>query len=154
MMQQMLADRFQLKLHTESRSRTLLKLEVAKGGVKIAEVSPPTPPAKSGVVSMALGDKGGAMRGKMTTMASLADALSVFFPPDTEVVDATGSKAYFDIDVRWAASNPDTASARLGPDGLALLITTLEDRLGLVLKKATGSRQVWVVDRVDLPSPN
>ncbi len=55
MLRAMLADRFHLKVHPETRQERVLDLEVAKGGIKIKEVDPPVPPAKEGLVGAAMG---------------------------------------------------------------------------------------------------
>jgi uncharacterized protein (TIGR03435 family) len=67
MMRAMLADRFHLQLHTETREERIYALEAAKGGVKIKEVDPPVPPAKSGPVEAAMSDEHGRMIGKKST---------------------------------------------------------------------------------------
>lgn len=64
MMRAMLAERFHLKLHTETRQERVMKLETAKGAIKVQEVEAPVPPAKEGPVNAALGDRGGRIIGK------------------------------------------------------------------------------------------
>ena len=59
MVRAMLADRFHLQLHTETRKEPVYNLEVAKAGIKIKEVDPPVPPAKEGHVGAAYGDDRG-----------------------------------------------------------------------------------------------
>ncbi|MBI4909355.1 MAG: TIGR03435 family protein [Acidobacteria bacterium] len=78
MMRKMLADRFQLRLHTEIRRERILNLQVAKGGFRIPAVDPPVPPAKEGLVSAAVGDSGGRMIGKKSTTAGMPGLSSSF----------------------------------------------------------------------------
>jgi len=155
MMRAMLEDRFRLKLHTETRQGPILKLGVAKGGLKVKEVERPVPPAKEGPVGAAVGNDGGRIVGNKSTMAGLARALTIFLKPP--VVDETGLKGYYEFDVKWNA--PETAdrqppSPGLGPEGIGLLISTLQNQLGLYLRNTSGPVKCWVVDHVAPPTDN
>ena len=154
MMGAMLADRFHLRLHTETRKERVFNLELAKGGIKITQVAAPVPPDKEGHVNAAMGDSGGRMIGHKSTMAGLAIALTIFLKHP--VIDQTGLKGYYDFDVRWSA--PETpehqSSGGLGTDGLGLLISTLQNQFGLHLKNTTGPVEYWVVDHVEPPTDN
>jgi len=155
MMRAMLADRFHLKLHTETRQERIFSLEVAKGGFKIKEVGPPVPPAKEGHVNAAMGDSGGRMIGNKSTMEGLATALTLFLK--RPVVDQTELKGYYDFDVKWSAPEaPDgqPPALGLGADGIGLLISTLQNQFGLRVTKTTGSVEYWVVDHVEPPTGN
>ena len=154
MLRTMLEDRFHVQLHTEDRQGPIYKLEVAKGGLRIHEVDPPTPPAKETPVVAAMGDESGRMIAQKSTMASLAGALVIFLK--RPVIDETGLKGYFDFDIRWTAPDRDGAppARGLGPDGIALLISNLQSQLGLRLAGATGPVKYWVVDHVDPPAAN
>ena len=155
MMRAMLADRFHLTLHTETRQEPIFNLEIAKGGVKIKEVQPPIPPAKEVPVSAAMGNSSGRMIGVKSTMRGLAAALAVFMKHP--VVDATGLDGYYDFDVRW--NSPEAAdglpqSPSFGAEGEALLISNLQDQFGLHLKKTVGSVEYYVVDHIERPTEN
>ncbi len=100
MMRKMLADRFRLRLHTETRQERIYGLEVAKSGMRIQEVAAPVPPAKEGYVGAAMSDRDGRMIGNKSTMAGMAMALAVFLKQP--VVDQTGLKGYYDFDARWS----------------------------------------------------
>lgn len=154
MMRAMLADRFHLTLHTETRQERVFHLEVANGGVKLKEVAPPVPPEKEGHVNAAVGNRYGRMIGKKSTMAGIASVLTLFL--NQTVVDRTGLKAYYDFDVKWSALEPPDGppSPGFGAEGTALLISALRDQFGLRLVKGTGPVEYWVVDHVEPPSEN
>jgi len=155
MLRAMLADRFHLQLHTETRREPVFNLEVGKGGITMKEVDPPAPPAKEGHVGAAVGDIGGRMIGKKSTMAGVAVALGIFL--QKPVLDQTGLKGYYDFDVKWSAPEAldgRTPSSGLGADGIALLISTMQGKFGLRLTKTTGPVEYWVVDHVEPPSGN
>jgi uncharacterized protein (TIGR03435 family) len=152
MLRAMIEDRFDLKLHTEERQERVLSLEVAKGGIKISEVDAPVPPAKEDPVGAAVGDDGGRMIGKKSTTAGVAKALVIFMK--RPVVDNTGLKGYYDFDLKWTAPEGAEAGARLGPDGIGLLRSALEDQLGLRIRTITGPVKYWVIDHVEPPKEN
>ena len=155
MMRAMLADRFHLQLHTETRQESIFNLEVEKGGIKIKEAPPPVPPVKEGHVNAAVGNSGGRMIGKKSTMMGLATALTIFLK--RPVVNQTGLKGYYDFDLKWSA--PETPDGQppapgLGPEGIGLLISMLHNDFGLHITKTTGSVEYWVVNHVDPPTEN
>jgi uncharacterized protein (TIGR03435 family) len=154
MLRAMLADRFHLQLHTETRQVPVYNLELAKGGIKIKEVDPPVPPATEGPAFAAYGDDGGRIIGNKSTMAGIAKSLTIML--SRPVADQTGLKGYYDFDVKWSA--PDTPgrqpSAGFGAEGAALLFSTLQDRFGLRLASATGPVEYWVVDHLEPPTDN
>jgi uncharacterized protein (TIGR03435 family) len=88
MLRAMLEDRFHLRLHTEVRQGRIFELRVAHGGFKFPEVAPPEPPAKEGNIGMALGDDGGRMIGRKSTIAGMTGSLALFLK--RPVIDKTG----------------------------------------------------------------
>ena len=154
MMRKMLADRFHLRLHTETRQERVYGLEVAKGGMRVKEVAAPIPPAKEGYVNAAMGDRAGRMIGNKSTMTGMVMALAVFLKQP--VVDQTGLKGYYDFDVRWSAEEAPQgqSSGGLGTEGLGLLISNLQSQFGLQLRNTTGAVTYWVVDNVEPPTEN
>jgi uncharacterized protein (TIGR03435 family) len=151
MMRAMLADRFHLQLHTETRQESIFNLEVGRGGFKLKEVEPPVPPAKEGYVGGAMGDDSGRLIGTKSTMVGLARALNVFLR--RPVVDRTGLTGYYDFDVKWRSAEPRDES-QCGADCLGMLISNLQDQFGLRLVKTTGPVPYWVVDHVEPPTAN
>ena len=157
MMRSMLADRFHLQLHTETRQESIYKLESSKGGVRLKEVHPPEPPAKAAPVGAAMTSDGGVrMVANKSTMASLAAALQTL--TQRPVVDETGLSGYYDFDVKW--SGPEARDGQAperqfgGPELVGLLISNLQTQFGLRLTKATGPVEYWVVDHVEQPTGN
>jgi uncharacterized protein (TIGR03435 family) len=154
MMRKMLTERFHLRLHTETRRERIFGLKVAKGGIKITEVDPPVPPAKEGHVNMALSDRGGRMSANKATIAGLARVLALFL--QRPVVDQTGLRGYYDLNVQWSAPEAMGGQSHggLGAEGIGLLISTVQNQLGLHLTKAKGPVEYWVVDHIEPPTEN
>ncbi|MDE3168092.1 MAG: TIGR03435 family protein, partial [Acidobacteriota bacterium] len=126
MLRAMLVERFHLRLHTETRQGPVFHLEVARGGVKMQQTAPPTPPAVEGPVGAAMDNVSGRMIGSKSTMSGLARSLVIFLRRPVE--DRTGLRGYYDFDVKWRI--PETPDAPTGPrgfgaEGAGLLISNL-----------------------------
>jgi uncharacterized protein (TIGR03435 family) len=155
MVQQMLADRFHLKLHSEVRQETVLKMSVDPGGLRLKEVAAPIPPEQEGRPGLAMSDSGGRFIGTKSTMAGIASAAGTLLRQD--VADETGLKGYYDFNLRWTAPSDPNApppSPQLGPAGMALFLTTLKDEFGLRFSRDTGPAQYWIVDHIEPPTEN
>jgi uncharacterized protein (TIGR03435 family) len=157
MLRAMLADRFHLKLHTETRQERIYKLEQSKGGIRIKEVDPPEPPAQASPVGAAMRSDGGVhIVAKKSTMATLASALNQL--TKRPVVDETGLKGYYDFDERWSgpgAHDGQAAQTEFGsPELIGVIISNLQNRFGLRLTSTTGPVEYWVVDHVERPTAN
>ena len=157
MLRAMLADRFHLRLHTETRQESVYKLEPAKGGIKMRDVDPPVPPAKAGNVGAAMRDDGGIrMVARKSTMAGLTSALSLL--TGRPVIDESGLNGYYDFDVTWQgpeASNGQVPETRFGgPELIGLLISNLREQFGLRLSSTIGPVEYWIVDHVEPPTDN
>ncbi|MGA3019155.1 MAG: TIGR03435 family protein [Bryobacteraceae bacterium] len=137
MLQTLLADRFQIKLHKETRTLPVYALTVAKGGPKLKETdptivaaiqaaraaagrggsgAPPPPPAPGkgpppGAIMIMMSTNGMTLRGSME-MSRLVNALSNFM--DRPVLDSTGLKGTYDIELSYM---PDESSNFKGPMG-------------------------------------
>jgi uncharacterized protein (TIGR03435 family) len=169
MQQSLLADRFHLKAHFETRVLPVYELVPAKGGLKITAVpAPPESKPRDPSIHIRPGDTlpPGTMMTTMSSnglfvynaraikMRSLAHTIS--FTGATEVgtrpiVDHTGFTGYFDIkDLTWATLNANTANAPDAPS----LSEALQDRLGLKLVSGKDPIEVLVIDSIDRPSPN
>ncbi len=145
MLQAVLADRFQLKLHTETRELPIYNLIIAKGGLKLTE----SPKDKNYGYSVGPGK----MSGNGIEMDSLAYSLSN--EVGRIIVDKTGLTGKYDIDLKW---QPDAMqagpNASAGADALPDLFSALQEQLGLKLEPAKGPVDVYVIDHAEKPSEN
>jgi uncharacterized protein (TIGR03435 family) len=141
MLRSMLEDRFQLKVHHESRILPVYELVVAKGGFKLKQSQ-----ASQNLYGM-LTDKG---RIKIRA-GSIADRFIVGLTGASGriVVDKTGLTGYYDIDLNWT-TDEDLAAGVSGPS----LFTALEEQLGLKLVPAKAPVDVIVIDHMAHPSAN
>lgn len=154
MFQTLLEERFQLKIHRETREMTAYDLVVAKGGAKLkradpdGEVTLDGQPIEQGNSLSAYGADGGThLLGKSASMERLVYALSGRLR--APVVDRTGLTGPFDYDVVF--SREDVPSDTGGPPALA---TALQEKMGLRLEKTRSQVDIIVVDHVEKPSAN
>jgi uncharacterized protein (TIGR03435 family) len=133
MLQTLLAERFQLALHRESRELAMLALVPAKNGLKLHAVE--AGPAKTAF-------RPGRLEAEKTSMEHLADLLGRH--EKMRVVDATGLKGVFDFTLGWS---PDEAAAGDGAE--PSLFTALQEQLGLRLERRKGPVEVLVVDHAE-----
>lgn len=162
MLRSLLADRFKLAVHRETRQMPAYALTLARGdgrlGAELHAVPPCTPPPASPASpasparrcgGFAVG--GGSLKGTGVTMTQLAAEL----PSATEgryVVDRTGLSGTFDVNLTWNADalSPTTTSA----ESAASIFAAIQEQLGLRLVSITAPIEVIVIDRADRPASN
>jgi uncharacterized protein (TIGR03435 family) len=139
-MRSLLADRFQLAVHNETRQLPIYALVVAKGGPHL------TPSTSEGLT---IHNQKGRVECKKVTMKQFAEN-SLTYRMGRTVVDKTGLTGEYDFDFRYAedqaASSPDSEL----PD----FLTALREQLGLRLEVQQGPVDVIVIDRAQKASAN
>jgi len=182
MLQSLLAERFHLKVHTETREQPVYALVVAKGGPKLKasapepatppDQPPPGPPPPGGpgrapgvprgMWTIRMSGTKVEMNGTDVTMDVLATMLTN--QPDAGgrvVVDKTGLTGKYDLNLSWTPTvgmvmrgmDDGTKAAGADPDEPGLF-TAVEEQLGLKLEAQKGAVQVVVIDHVEAPSAN
>jgi uncharacterized protein (TIGR03435 family) len=160
MMQAMLADRFKLKAHLETKEVPIYSLVIAKGGFKLKDADPNNtyPGGIRGFDGVSHAGMMSMSRGKLTAqaipMSNLAGNLTL--QVHRLVVDNTGLKGKYDLTLQWT---PDDMSgghdnAAAAPDSGPTIYTALQEQLGLRLDSTKGPVDTVVVDHVELPSEN
>ena len=146
MMQKLLADRFHMAMHRETRTLPVYELVLAKGGIKTHAPDPKDEPKLQADGShRMLGDVAGhgviSLSGREMTTADLAQLLSS--AADRPVLDKTGLTGAYRFKMNWR--DIETGS----------LSNALEESLGLKLEARKAPLQMVVVDHVDrLPVGN
>ena len=136
MLQTLLADRFHLAVHRESKSLNGYALLVAKIGFKLK----PVEPGDSGT-----GSGGGGLTGKKVTLSRLAEQLAIRL--DRPVQDLTGIGGVFDYHLDFSRRDDDPSRPSL--------FTALQEQLGLRLEVRKVAVDVLVVDHIDrIPTEN
>ena len=146
--QALLADRFHLVLHKQTRELPVLTLSVARNGPKALHESTA---ARSDFVS-----NGHHLDCQRVSMATFAKD---FLGPQTgrTVIDNTGISGEFDFTLDWspndapsdAAADSSTAAVPFPP-----LIAAIQAQLGLKLEQGKGPVEVLIVDGAEKPAEN
>jgi uncharacterized protein (TIGR03435 family) len=156
MFQQLLAERFKLAVHWETRELPVYALVVAKGGPKLQA----TKDVNGGSGSSSNGDQSG-MQLTVTnrTLAELAETLTQELSRELgrNVVDKTGIEGKYDVTLKWTRGTdtaPVSGDTGLPPDSAPSIFTAIQEQLGLKLEPAKGPVQVLVIDHAEMPSEN
>ena len=155
MLQVLLADRFHLQVHLETKECSVYAMTIAKGGSKLQQVKaadsdgPGQPtPAAAGVDVQAHGSGQGlefvvrsaSMRAVVGMLASQVEA---------PVLDRTGLSGYYDFTLQfgrpWSANNPDS-----WPD----IFTAIQEQLGLKLDRTRADVPNIIIDHIEKPTEN
>jgi uncharacterized protein (TIGR03435 family) len=161
MFQSILADRFKLVVHHETRELPIYVLSVAKGGPKLKESAPDVPgsaaPRPRGMMMQ---------RGKLTATGAQLSMLVTVLSRELgrTIVDKTALTGHYDFTLEFA---PDEAAA--GPSGAGAggapppppadsagpsVFTAVQEQLGLKLESTKGPVDVIVIDHIERPSEN
>ena len=138
MVQAMLAERFGMKLHEETRTLPAYDLEVAKGGTKLQ----PTHDA-----GKSIGTGRTHFNGSGLTVALIAQQLSEI--SGRVVMDKTNLPDRYDLKLEWT---PDDAPP--SENSAPSFFTAVQEQLGLRLVPAKESARVIVIDQIEQASAN
>jgi len=156
MLQSLLADRFKLQIHWDTREAPVYSLTVAKGGPKLRRTDSPeadipqvrTPDSAIGV------DTASGIRYTHESMADFVWALSLISRIDRQIIDNTGIEGHYDFTLAFdpnpVPSVGTDAPPRLRPD----IFSAVREQLGLKLETARVPVQFLVIDHVERPSAN
>jgi len=147
MVQALLADRFQLAAHQETRELPVYGLMVAKGGPKF----------KSSKINGTTIDTGRSrlhIAGSDDTVAILARELAQVL--GRIVVNNTGISGRYDLTLIWTPDDAQAPTSNGAPDSNAPpgIFTAIQEQLGLKLESTKGPVPVLIIDRVEPPSAN
>jgi uncharacterized protein (TIGR03435 family) len=179
--QALLEERFQLKLHRETRELPIYNVVISKGGHKVQlskDQSPPDPRANTSEPPRRSNDPNyvpplpRGRFGMMNTptgmvLTGTAIPISTFVnlvqgQVDRPVVDKTNLKGLFDIRLKFTPLPVSAAATSLTTQGVPAgaepngpsIFTALQEQLGLRLEAARGPTEVLVIDHAEKPSAN
>ena len=139
MLQTLLADRFHLAVHRETKEMPIFELVVAKGGLKIQPAHRAPSEADDSIITFA-----GRYKASMAQMSGLALVLSGML--GHRVVDRTNLDGRYDFQLEFARDESDSSRPSI--------YGALQDQLGLKLEPSKGAVDMIVIDRAELPSGN
>jgi uncharacterized protein (TIGR03435 family) len=175
MLQQLLEDRFKLRLHREAREIPVYALTAAKGRSKLqpskeGSCTPidlakpaalPTPPQKlpvlCGISSLTIKGSNVVEDYHGVNLTEFSEQLEL----DRPVIDRTGIAGLFDIHLEFAlddttrgflpANRPGTVYPD-DPTGGTSIFTAVQEQLGLKLESTKAPGEFFVIDNVEKPS--
>ncbi len=148
----LLAERFQLAIHRESKEQNVYALVLAKSGPKFSEAKPESKPTIRGRRGSIIGQG----VGMQMLVINLANSM------DRPVLDRTGLTGTYDFKLEWSpdAQGPSSIAGAGGeapllpdPNGPSLF-AALQEQLGLRLEPQKAPVEILVIDRAARPSEN
>ena len=146
MLQALLADRFKLVVHHESRDLSAYTITQGKNGTKLR--------ASQGGRENSLSFQGNKLAFRNYSIAALAKFLSSLPSIDHPVVDATGMEGNFDFEISVDAEGNGPDAVKRAMLEWPSLFTDLDQQLGLKVEARKGPIDTIVVDRIEKPTPN
>jgi bla regulator protein blaR1 len=149
-LQTLLAQRFQLRIHRETKELPVYALALGKKGSKLAEAGNDPENPRSGIQAGC-----GQMTGMRASIANLTMTLSRQL--GSPVLDRTGLPGKYDFHLQWT---PDAGSCSPQPDGPAVspdgpsIFTAIQEQLGLKLESTKAAVEIIVIDHVEKASAN
>jgi uncharacterized protein (TIGR03435 family) len=136
MLQSLLEQRFQLKIHRETRILSSYTLRIAPGGAKLEQAQ------QEGTDACDRTMEGGKyqLECRHVQVMTLANALAILLRGP--VVDETGLTGDYDFALRWEGDDPYSGV----PDAI--------EKFGLKLERKKVLTEIFVIDSVERPSDN
>jgi uncharacterized protein (TIGR03435 family) len=138
----LLAERFKLKVHWETRQNNVYALVIGKNGSKLTA---DTDPNKQAGLNTNKTDREGRMEATNVPVSYLSNRLSNQL--SHPVIDKTGLLGNYDWTLVW---DPDPGVDSTSPS----LFTAVQEQLGLKLDPQKGPVETLVIDSVEKPSEN
>ncbi|HUI77468.1 MAG TPA: TIGR03435 family protein [Bryobacteraceae bacterium] len=154
--QALMADRFHLMVHRETKEQPVYTLVISKNGSKLQPAAASDAPGR---IRMGRGE----LTGEAVQVQMLAAALANVV--DRPVIDKTGLSGNFNLKLEWTP-DPGQSPGNPGPPpaGAAAqppsdpnrpsIFTALQEQLGLRLESDKGPVEMIVIDHVEKPSEN
>jgi len=142
MLQNLLAGRFKLALHKQSRDMRVYALVVAQNGPKLRE-------------SQGEGESKQQARSKLARQWTRTDmaqfAVEISGAMEAPVLDQTRLLAKYDFSLDLTPYLPTTGER---PDIAGMMITAIQEQLGLKVESRRAAVDVLVIDHLEKPSEN
>lgn len=141
MLRNLLAERFKLVVHRETRTVQALVLEVAKPGPKLEKT-------EAGEAST--NSSRGRIDARKATMDRFADVLSRQM--DLPVINQTGLEGVFNLKLEWTPESLKPAGSGTAEE--PSIFTAIQQQLGLRLRSQKTPVEMLVIDHAEKPSEN
>jgi uncharacterized protein (TIGR03435 family) len=145
MLRNLIRDRFRLRLKAGKHDLSYFALLVDRKGAKLK-------PSAGGATDFHL-ERGPVLRWTRVSMRAFASWLEPWIQMNRVVLDETGLKGEYDLELRWTGQPmtvPDATAETNGPS----IFTALREQLGLRLVSRRGPIDTLVVEHAEPPSEN
>jgi len=157
LLQSLLADRFKLKVHGETRELQRYALVLAKKDTSLGpQLRRSQIDCTIDFTKCSVQAGSGTFTSGSTPIGSLVNYLASAVV-QTVVVDRTGLEGRYDIALEWTpdrASLPAKGNAAPAPSDKPSIFAALQEQLGLKLEPERGPVDVVVVDHIERPTEN
>jgi len=176
MVQTLLAERFKLAVHFETRDTPVLAMVLERTGVMGPKLRPhagdtacdaPPKPIKGDVKKMSsdeipftcnfslLSRPGHVvlLGSRNATLSMIANSLPSVSRLDRPVVDETGLSGHYDFTLEWLPNDDTVSGSSEDVQGVSFQ-EALKEQLGVKLKATHAPLQVLVIDHIEEPTPN
>jgi len=151
MMQALLADRFKLVIHRDTKAVLVYDLVLAENGPKMQQSLPGDAEAQGRVIQVSKGH----ISGREVPIATLASLLSEQL--GRSVIDKTGLANHYDVALQWPVSvegQQETENSSAAESYREMILTAVADQLGLKLEPHEVPMENLVIDHVERPTQN
>jgi uncharacterized protein (TIGR03435 family) len=176
MLRSLLADRFQLVTHSETKELPIYALVLARKDGKLGPnlteakeggctkpdfTQPPAPPEPGKPPTLNCGQQMMSLRSLTAVAAPISQIVPMLARMlGRTIIDKTGVTGKYDIRLEWTPDESQTAT--LPPDAPKpaadsagpSIFTALQEQLGLKLESQKGPVEVLVIDRAEKPTEN
>ncbi len=149
MMQALLADRFKLVVHHDTRAVPVYDLVLAENGPKLQQSLPGDAEAQGRVIQVGNGH----ITGREVPIATLASLLSDQL--GRSVIDKTGLANHYDVTLQWPVSaegQQGSENSSAAESSRELILAAVADQLGLKLEPHEVPKEILVIDHVERPA--
>jgi uncharacterized protein (TIGR03435 family) len=148
LVQQLLVERFHIRMHHEQKLLSVYTLVKTADTPKLKQST--ADPAGIPVVAY---NPAGELSVGNATMANFATFLQRFVL-DRPAVDQTGIPGHFDLVLRWTPDSLTTETKTTDPAAAPDFFTAIKEQLGLRLEARKADTDVFVIDRAEQPAEN
>jgi uncharacterized protein (TIGR03435 family) len=171
MLKTLLAERFKLTIHRETKEIPIYELSIAKNGIKLQEAKPGDTYANGimgangprGAGAVRTGTEADGHKFILAQAVPIPYLISVLTSElSSRVADRTGLTGKYDFTLRWTPESPGqmaegspVSGAAVSTDASGLpLFTAVQDELGLKLEPRKSRIDAIVIDHIERPSGN
>jgi uncharacterized protein (TIGR03435 family) len=169
MLRSLLAERFGLVVHSETKELPVYALAMAKPGnlgpgllefqegscTEFDPTMPPAPPTPGKPPALPCGRVRSGRTGIVgvgVRVADLIDRIAQLL--GRTVLDETGLTGKYDIDLQWPAPPASSPDARTRSEDGSPIFGALREQLGLRLESKKGAVEILVIDKATKPTEN